>query len=215
MPRASRKAPATRKTSPGKAKAAKKATSSKPAKKSVKKSAKKVTKKTADKSSRATGKKASTSSGKSSAKGLSKRALVTVEKQLLKRRRELLERMNAVTMSPLGGDSAEPGDAGDWATASFQMDVTAGILESETRELQALDDALRRVGEGSYGICQECDCQIPAARLKAVPQATTCLKCKMALERGHVGRVSPQRWRTGASVVRMLDTDADDADDKQ
>jgi len=206
MPRAPKKTTTAKKKSSAKAKSTKKTAS--------RKSTKKSTKRPAGASSREAAKTKSTPGPKSSAKGFSKRELRAIEKRLIERRQELLEQMNMVTMEPLRGERAEPGDAGDWASASFQMDVTAGILESETRELQALDDALRRVREGAYGICRECGCQIPTARLKAVPQATSCLECKMALERGRPGGVRVQRWRMGANVVETLDTDDGDADDR-
>ena len=206
MPRAPKKTTTAKKKSPAKAKSAKETVS--------RKSTKKSAKSTAGASSREAAKAKSTPGRKSSARGFSKRQLTAIEKRLLERRQELREQMNTVTMEPLGGETAEPGDVGDWASASFQMDVTAGILESETRELQALDEALRRVQEGSYGICRECGCEIPTARLKAVPQATSCLECKMALERGRPGGVRPQRWRMGANVVQTLDTDDGDADDQ-
>jgi len=209
MPRASKKATTAKKKSSAKAKSSEKRAPRKSTKKSVKKSVKKAV----GGSSRGTPKAESSPGKKSSGRGFSKRELNAIERRLLERRQELLEQMNTVTMGPLGGESAEPGDVGDWASASFQMDVTAGILESETRELQALDDALRRVREGSYGVCRECGCQIPAARLKAVPQATSCLECKMELERGRPGGVRPQRWRMGANAVQTLDTDDGDADE--
>lgn len=206
MSRASKETTTTRKRSSAKAKGAKKTTS--------RESAKKSAKRTSGGSSRPGAKMESTSRKKSSAGGFSKRELATIERRLLARRQELLEHVNTVSMGPLGGESAEPGDVGDWASASFEMDVTASILESETRELQALDDALRRIQEGSYGICQQCGCRIPAARLKAVPQAISCLECKMTLERGRSGGVRPQRWRMGTSAVQTLDTDDGDADDQ-
>jgi len=40
--------------------------------------------------------------------------------------------------------------------------------------LLRIDEALRRLEEGTYGICQDCDREIPAPRLKALPFATRC-----------------------------------------
>jgi RNA polymerase-binding transcription factor DksA len=45
------------------------------------------------------------------------------------------------------------------------------------RAVQAIDDALARMDDGSYGICASCGKAIPAARLEALPYARTCVAC--------------------------------------
>ena len=60
------------------------------------------------------------------------------------------------------------------------------ILERELAELSAtrarrtvadIDDALARIEDGSYGICESCGRPIPVARLDALPHARTCVRC--------------------------------------
>jgi DnaK suppressor protein len=53
-------------------------------------------------------------------------------------------------------------------------------LEARLREVEA---ALRRMEEGTYGICQECGRPIEVARLKALPFAAFCLECQARRER--------------------------------
>ncbi|MAG36887.1 MAG: conjugal transfer protein TraR [Dehalococcoidia bacterium] len=50
------------------------------------------------------------------------------------------------------------------------------------QRLVELDDARRRLEQGRYGVCQLCSEEIPAKRLKAVPQATHCIDCQRKLE---------------------------------
>ena len=47
---------------------------------------------------------------------------------------------------------------------------------------RALAQALERVREGTYGICQACGCRIPRRRLEAVPTATLCVSCQAQRE---------------------------------
>jgi RNA polymerase-binding protein DksA len=63
------------------------------------------------------------------------------------------------------------------ATIAFERAQLETVLERARAHLQELDDALERVGSGSYGICQECGQPIAAGRLEARPFSTTCIDC--------------------------------------
>jgi len=73
------------------------------------------------------------------------------------------------------------------------LDVAQGVEHQELARLSAsrlserakrLQIALSRVSEGEYGVCSECGTSIPPQRLRAVPDATTCVACQERLERG-------------------------------
>jgi DnaK suppressor protein len=76
------------------------------------------------------------------------------------------------------------------ADAAAEMDVALVIRES--RELQAIEAALGRIAEGSYGICADCGEGIGRARLKANPTANRCLPCQEENERPG-GQAHPPR----------------------
>ena len=63
------------------------------------------------------------------------------------------------------------------ADAVAEMDVAMVIRESH--ELQDIEAALARIGDGSYGICIECGGEIGRARLKADPTAKRCPPCEI------------------------------------
>jgi RNA polymerase-binding protein DksA len=69
------------------------------------------------------------------------------------------------------------------ADAAAEMDVAMAIRESQ--ELQDIEAALARIGDGSYGICSDCENEIGRARLKAYPTAKRCLHCQEQHERAH------------------------------
>jgi RNA polymerase-binding protein DksA len=62
------------------------------------------------------------------------------------------------------------------ADAAAEMDVAMVIRES--RELQDIEAALARIGDGSYGTCIDCGGEIGRARLSAYPTAKRCLPCQ-------------------------------------
>ena len=61
--------------------------------------------------------------------------------------------------------------------------VLARLDERGNAEIEVIDRALERIDTGDYGRCEECDEDIPLARLKALPTATTCVTCAEARER--------------------------------
>jgi DnaK suppressor protein len=56
------------------------------------------------------------------------------------------------------------------------------LLESRTKQRNQLDEALRRLDEGTYGICEDCTIPISQGRLRALPFARRCLECQQQAE---------------------------------
>ena len=78
----------------------------------------------------------------------------------------------------------EPG--GDiYDQASSERDRELGLIlgDREREKIHSIDEALLRIAEGDYGICEECDEDIPLGRLKAMPFTRHCVKCKSDLEK--------------------------------
>jgi len=63
------------------------------------------------------------------------------------------------------------------ATLAFERQHAAALLEAAREQVAALDDALRRLDEGRYGVCDRCGQPIGAERLAARPAAVTCIRC--------------------------------------
>lgn len=82
-----------------------------------------------------------------------------------------------------GDISAFTSHPADISTESDEREKMASLLSRETALLKELDVAIERVRSGSYGKCESCGCDIPAARLEALPFATQCVKCATESER--------------------------------
>lgn len=101
-----------------------------------------------------------------------------------------LQAMRAATLEQLraqrGGDigraeaAAEQRthDSDDWAQADAERDLAIALGERESAELMAIDAALKRMADGSYGLCVDCGVTIPTARLHASPTALRCVGCQ-------------------------------------
>jgi len=70
----------------------------------------------------------------------------------------------------------------DMAADTYERELSMNIVSSEQELLYQIDDALKRLDDGSYGICQQCNEPIAMSRLKAVPSASMCIRCQRAKE---------------------------------
>ncbi len=71
----------------------------------------------------------------------------------------------------------------DVASDTYDREFSLGLVSNEREALYELDDALKRIEEGVFGICEECKSPITKTRLKAVPYARLCLKCQEIKEK--------------------------------
>jgi DnaK suppressor protein len=97
---------------------------------------------------------------------------------LLKRRQALLRALNNDFASTLSVDDNDVRDIADRAVETEYREVIAELAEVESRELKQIDEALQRLTKGEYGVCVECEKNIPMARLQALPYATKCIHCQ-------------------------------------
>jgi RNA polymerase-binding transcription factor DksA len=63
------------------------------------------------------------------------------------------------------------------ATTAFERQHVAALLSEARDHLAGIDAALRKVEDGSYGICERCGQPVGAERLAARPAAATCIRC--------------------------------------
>lgn len=71
----------------------------------------------------------------------------------------------------------------DVATDNYDREFSLGLASGERKLLYELDDALKRIEEGTFGICDDCKSSIAKIRLKAVPSASLCIKCQQKREK--------------------------------
>jgi DnaK suppressor protein len=72
----------------------------------------------------------------------------------------------------------------DTATETVEREIGNTLEASDGRLLAAIDSALARIENGTYGTCVNCGARIAPERLEAMPWATLCIDCKRKEERG-------------------------------
>jgi len=71
----------------------------------------------------------------------------------------------------------------DVATDTYDREFSLGIASNERQLIYELDDALKRIEEGTFGACEDCKSLIAKTRLKAIPYARLCLSCQQKREK--------------------------------
>ncbi len=117
--------------------------------------------------------------------------LAEYKKLLLDLRKRLMDNVNSMEDEALGksrqdasGDlSNVPIHMADVGTDNYDRDLTIGLIQNGEEELKAIDNALERIGDKTYGSCEECGTKISKVRLTALPYVHNCIECQRQEEK--------------------------------
>ena len=70
----------------------------------------------------------------------------------------------------------------DMSSDTYERELSMSLASTEQEVLYHIDDALKRLDDGTFGICQQCAKPITMSRLKAVPYASLCVNCQRKKE---------------------------------
>src|SRR5262245_39532546 len=105
---------------------------------------------------------------------------------LEERRREIMSevqgRMRDVRAEGTGDASQGVLDAAESSELDIQDEIEFALIQMKAETLNKIDEALRRLEEGTYGYCFECGEEISEKRLRALPFAVRCKDCEEARE---------------------------------
>jgi len=111
-----------------------------------------------------------------------------VRKRLERERQLAATRLRQMGGSIILEETTTPADSvwdeADHIQASEQREMGLMSRERLVERIERLTAALKRIEDGTYGTCVECGKPIGQARLKALPEAVTCVTCQEKIERG-------------------------------
>ncbi len=104
-------------------------------------------------------------------------------RRLLQARVEIIEkvRQRDESAQEIGQDGIQ--DIGDESVTSYNRHLLMSLRQNERAKLIEVDEALDRIENGSFGMCEECEEPIALKRLEVIPNARYCVRCKEELER--------------------------------
>ena len=141
-----------------------------------------------------------TSSKRTKKEGLSAADIERFKQTLLEKRREIVgdvheiheEALKKSRLDASGDLSSMPIHMADLGTDNYEQEFALGLMDSERKLLLEIDDALRRIANGTYGICEGTQKPIKKARLEAKPWARYCVDYARMLEQGLVSEPEQQ-----------------------
>ncbi|RMD87595.1 MAG: TraR/DksA family transcriptional regulator [Calditrichaeota bacterium] len=127
---------------------------------------------------------------------MKKEDLEYFKKLLIQKRDEMLKELgnlrdndlNTTLKDASGENSAYAYHMADIGTDNMEREKAFFFATREERFLYHIEQALERIENGTYGLCQECGEPIGRERLEAVPHARLCIRCKSKEEQGLIGR---------------------------
>ena len=107
-----------------------------------------------------------------------------LKSMLENRRQELMSEVHGKIRNVRadGGKERDVLDQGESSEVDIQEDIELALIQMKSETLNKINEALRRLDEGSYGNCFECGEEISGARLRALPFAVRCKDCEEARE---------------------------------
>ncbi|MDD3374831.1 MAG: TraR/DksA family transcriptional regulator [Candidatus Omnitrophica bacterium] len=122
-------------------------------------------------------------------KDLDKNKIAQYQKSLFNLKEKITSDIRQISKNSSSSDRGESGDISghvmhlaDVATDMYDREFSLGLASNDRELLSKIDKALKRIEDGVFGICEECDGPIREIRLKALPYVENCLKCQEKLE---------------------------------
>jgi DnaK suppressor protein len=114
-----------------------------------------------------------------------------MRKAALKRPKKRLEEMKRAIMREINDDlrhgregAKEDGmDTYDLASEERDREINFILSDREREKLQLIDEALERISDGSYGVCETCEADIAPGRIEAMPFTRLCVSCQADREK--------------------------------
>jgi DnaK suppressor protein len=111
---------------------------------------------------------------------LREKKIQEIKKKLIAQKKALLDEAEEA-LNKLPGQTVFP-DLGDQATAETERSFMLRLRGRERRLLKKIDEAVERIEQGTFGICDRCGNEIDVRRLEARPVTTMCIECKIQQE---------------------------------
>jgi RNA polymerase-binding protein DksA len=133
---------------------------------------------------------------KSSKNGLTTAELAKFRQLLLAKRNEILGNVTVIEDETFKKERSElssmPFHMADAGSDNFEQEFALDLMDSEKKLLVEINEAIRRIEDGAFGICEGRGEPIPKARLNAIPWARYCVACAELKEKGRLVVAEPE-----------------------
>lgn len=102
--------------------------------------------------------------------------------RLMELRAQMMEELETLSGYSLTQTKQAGEELADIGSENFIREMELGLMTEEGRRVQLIEEALRRLNDGTYGVCTDCKQKIQEGRLEAMPYARLCVQCKAKRE---------------------------------
>ena len=114
---------------------------------------------------------------------MNKTQLKKFKSLLTEKRDEIVKKARLTLEQDMTLDTDDLPDEMDLASSEYLQSFTFRLRGREKSFLEKIEKGLRKIDEGTFGICEECGEEISVKRLEARPETTLCIRCKEDQER--------------------------------
>lgn len=136
-----------------------------------------------------------------------KKFLAKVREQLTEMKAKLLSEIDSELRAEREGNKDEGMDTYDLASEERDREINFILSNRERVKIKQIDDALARLDDGTYGVCESCGLDIAEERLEAMPFTRLCRDCQQDQEREAKAQ---HRYDEGNTYRKLGSTDADE-----
>jgi DnaK suppressor protein len=137
-----------------------------------------------------------------------KKFMADLREHLLEMRAKLVAEIDSELRAEREGNKDEGMDTYDLASEERDREINFILSDRERVKIKQIDDALARMDEGAYGVCESCGLEVAEERLEAMPFTRLCRDCQQDQERE---AKSQRRFDDERNTYRKLgSTDADE-----
>ena len=104
--------------------------------------------------------------------------LAVYKESLLRKRAEILSEGGTKPLQTSMENNTRQGDLADQADGTNEVHIQLKVKQTDAKILQAIEEALWRMDQQTYGICRDCGEPVAPARLNAIPWTRVCITCK-------------------------------------
>lgn len=140
---------------------------------------------------------------------MSKKFINQLTVRLKARRQYLLREVKLRLKEVKNSGTDRLSDTADIASNMVDDEIVMSIAQGEAKEIEQIDNALKKIKKGKYGICENCGKSINKQRLMAIPFVNLCIKCKEDEERYEGSEIDRDGYRFDSIEYAGIEADDD------
>ncbi|MHB1646360.1 MAG: TraR/DksA family transcriptional regulator [Candidatus Acididesulfobacter diazotrophicus] len=133
--------------------------------------------------------------------------LIEIKQNLIKMRKSLLKEIDMSVKEGSSKDMSEPsGDIYDISSNERDRELSYMLGDRERNKIREIDNAISKIEDGTYGICDECGETISKKRLSVIPYSNLCIICKSNIEKEEKEKLNDS-YSDNFNTIAILDED--------